>query len=129
MFVYCALNLFIWVVIKLSGGAILPTDYEQKEYWTWKPEGEESWFRKLISLGRQWKEERQERKRNPSFPLTSDGGESLHHSNSEEKVPDRVPSPQPFRPIGLSLTQGAIGLGTTERSTGLSTNQGARDSI
>ncbi|KAK5656166.1 hypothetical protein OQA88_4926 [Cercophora sp. LCS_1] len=96
MFTYCALNTLIWVVIKLSGGAVLPTDYDQKEYWTWKPESNENWLLKLFSLGRRWKEDKQELKQNPGFPLTGEG-DSLHHPPSEEKIRDKVPSPRPFR--------------------------------
>jgi AGZA family xanthine/uracil permease-like MFS transporter len=36
---YIVLNTLAWVLAKVSGGRIVPYDYEQKDYWTYKVRG------------------------------------------------------------------------------------------
>ncbi|KAK0720374.1 permease family-domain-containing protein [Lasiosphaeris hirsuta] len=106
LFTYTTLNSAIWLVIKLSGGSIMPKEYEQKEYWTWKPAGEKPWILRLFSKGRRWDDPR-EIKENPGFPLPSsaDSTSSLHPrspipSTAEEKLSERASSPRHFHETG-----------------------------
>ncbi|KAK1760923.1 putative inner membrane protein [Echria macrotheca] len=94
LFVYCALNSMIWVVIKASGGNIVPTDYDQKEYWTWKPPGDVPWIIRLFTGRRGW-EDKEGLKESPGFPLPEgeDSGSSIHHRyppSSPEKLSGRT---------------------------------------
>ncbi|KAM7208815.1 Ubiquitin carboxyl-terminal hydrolase, family 1 domain containing protein [Naviculisporaceae sp. PSN 640] len=54
LFTYTVLNTMIWVVIKVSGETILPNEYDQKEYWTWKPVGKKPWIFRIFSANRVW---------------------------------------------------------------------------
>ncbi|KAK4162732.1 ubiquitin carboxyl-terminal hydrolase [Cladorrhinum sp. PSN259] len=55
LFTYVALNLAIWIVIKVSRNTIVPKDYDMKEYWTWNPSGEQPWVNFLRRRIRQKK--------------------------------------------------------------------------
>jgi adenine/guanine/hypoxanthine permease len=98
LFTYASLNLMIWLVIKLSRGTIVPKDYEQKEYWTWKPGGEKPWIiRIFIRFWRLWINRRSP-SRNTEFSLPSgaDGAPSVHmqpSAPSREKLSERTSSP------------------------------------
>lgn len=67
LFSYAVLNLMIWIVIKTSRGTVAPKDYEQKEYWTWKPAGEKPWIVRIFSKTRVWDDDR-ELKQDTGFP-------------------------------------------------------------
>ncbi|KAK4215930.1 ubiquitin carboxyl-terminal hydrolase [Rhypophila decipiens] len=54
LFTYTVLNTMIWIVIKVSGEAILPMEYDQKEYWTWMPVGKKPWIFRIFSTNRFW---------------------------------------------------------------------------
>lgn len=41
-------------VMWISRGSLVPKDYEQKEYWTWKPAGEKPLLLRLFSRRRRW---------------------------------------------------------------------------
>ncbi|KAI1853547.1 hypothetical protein JX265_004122 [Neoarthrinium moseri] len=49
MFIYITLNTMIWVVVYLSGGRIVPANYEQKEVYNWGMGKKDmpTWMRKL----------------------------------------------------------------------------------
>ena len=49
LFTYAGLNLAIRLITLLSRGTIRPTDYDLKEYWTWKPAGEKPLVIRLFS--------------------------------------------------------------------------------
>ncbi|KAK3327979.1 hypothetical protein B0T19DRAFT_179314 [Cercophora scortea] len=105
---YILLNTMIWVVVKLSGETITPKDYEQKEYWTWKPPGEKPWIIRVFSKSRFWASGRDE-SQEPRFPLTEgeDNGSSEHGRSriastveaAEGKYHERTPSPRPLRQL------------------------------
>lgn len=48
---YTILNSGAWIINKLSSGRIVPNDYEQKDYWTYKVKGGllPPWVRRLLS--------------------------------------------------------------------------------
>ncbi|KAK3325328.1 permease family-domain-containing protein [Apodospora peruviana] len=54
LFTYVALNILIWIVIQLSRGSVTPKDYDRKEYWTLRPEGEKPWIIRIFSGNRAW---------------------------------------------------------------------------
>jgi len=64
----------IWLVIKASRGAIAPQDYEQKEYWTWRPAGEKPWIIRIFTKSRVWDDDR-ELKQDAGFPSHSAEGD------------------------------------------------------
>jgi AGZA family xanthine/uracil permease-like MFS transporter len=39
IFTYMILNIGAWIIIKASGGRLVPNDYEHKDYWTYKIRG------------------------------------------------------------------------------------------
>lgn len=92
LFTYAGLNTLIWIVMKLSGDAIVPTEYELKEYWTWKPAGKKPWIIRVFTKNRFWDDNR-ELKRSPGFSLGSD---SSIHNRSPPVPPDH--SDQPDNP-------------------------------
>lgn len=118
IFCYVTLNFSIWFLIRVTGGKITPTDFEKKEYWTWKPAGKQPIifraFAKLKFWGR-----RPEPLDPPGFRLNdqvndgefaesaqryshnsrgSRGSRASHAASSEEeKISRREPSPHPFR--------------------------------
>lgn len=54
LFTYTGLNLMIGLVMWISRGSLVPKDYEQKEYWTWKPAGDKPILLRLFSRHRRW---------------------------------------------------------------------------
>ncbi|CAK7202532.1 hypothetical protein SEUCBS139899_005256 [Sporothrix eucalyptigena] len=54
LFVYIALNSLIWIVIRVTGGAIEPREYDLKEYWTWKPAGKKPAVFRLFTRDPYW---------------------------------------------------------------------------
>ncbi|CAK7222044.1 hypothetical protein SEUCBS140593_004768, partial [Sporothrix eucalyptigena] len=54
LFVYIALNSLIWIVIRVTGGAIEPREYDLKEYWTWKPAGKKPAVFRLFTRDSYW---------------------------------------------------------------------------
>jgi adenine/guanine/hypoxanthine permease len=45
---YVTLNTLIFATKKLSGGRLVPSDEDHKDYWTYKPGGNPPWFIRLI---------------------------------------------------------------------------------
>lgn len=54
LFVYIILNSLIWAVMRLTGGAVEPREYDLKEYWTWKPAGKKPAAFRLFSRRSYW---------------------------------------------------------------------------
>ncbi|KAB5551006.1 permease family-domain-containing protein [Coniochaeta sp. 2T2.1] len=54
LFTYTGLNLMIGFIMWVSRGALVPKDYDQKEYWTWKPAGEKPILLRLFSRHQRW---------------------------------------------------------------------------
>ncbi|KAL1884187.1 hypothetical protein VTK73DRAFT_5323 [Phialemonium thermophilum] len=52
LFTYAGLNCFIRLMMFCSRGTVRPPDYDQKEYWSWKPEGERPWIFRIFSRRR-----------------------------------------------------------------------------
>lgn len=52
IFVYTVLNGLIGLVVLISGGRLEPREYDLKEYWTWKTQGQPPWFVRAIQLRR-----------------------------------------------------------------------------
>ncbi|EFX01118.1 purine transporter [Grosmannia clavigera kw1407] len=95
LFVYIILNSLIWVVIRLTGGAIEPREYDLKEYWTWKPAGKKPTAFRLFSRRSYWGGKESIRGDNESAFPGGDNEESLHdiHSTSaggSTEIGDRV---------------------------------------
>lgn len=48
VFVYAVLNGLVGIVVFVSRGYIEPSEYDLKEYWTWKGSGRAPWFVRAI---------------------------------------------------------------------------------
>lgn len=89
----------IWLIIAASGGRVLPTDYELKEYWTWKPPGDTPWIVRVLTGRRYW-EDKQQLKDNPGFPHSESGPEA---EDSGSSVHRRYPNSSPEKLSGGTL--------------------------
>ena len=97
----------IWAVIKLSRESLLPSNYELKEYWTWKPMGKKPRIFRWFSKTRYWGGER-ERKEGAAFSLGGDGNDPSMRAASPAKSTideysqqEHEPEPRPFRELIL----------------------------
>ncbi len=90
--------------MKVTGERIVPKDYQVKEYWTWKPAGEKPWIVRVFSKSRIW-EDKGPLKNHAGFPTTNGDCDSSIRNEShpdspvEDKYPDRMSSPLPFRSL------------------------------
>ena len=86
-----------------SGGRLEPREYDLKEYWTWKGQGQSPWFVRAIKNGGCfWKDEEAASKQ--GLNLGEENDSSFNHSrlgSSDNKdgetvvsVPKRVLTPQ-----------------------------------
>lgn len=60
LFTYTGLNLMIGFMMWISRGSLVPKDYDQKEYWTWKPAGQKPILLRLFSRRQHWVDDSQE---------------------------------------------------------------------
>ncbi|SPQ21259.1 34b8dd36-e374-4c1d-aa39-47287332fd4d [Thermothielavioides terrestris] len=104
LFTYTVINGAVWIVVKLSGGNILPAKYDLKEYWSWRPRGEWPWMVRAFFRLVYWVKHR--KSRNASFALDScDEAGSFEqyrsHVGSKNATDGtgspRIPTPEPFR--------------------------------
>ena len=87
----------IWIVIKLSGETVVPMDYDQKEYWTWRPAGKKPWIFRAFSANRFWghgnsSSEEDSRQSTGGFPLTEIREGDNNSISSTNQQPSAVPS-------------------------------------
>lgn len=75
LFTYTGLNLMIGLVMWISRGYFTPKDYDQKEYWTWKPAGEKPILLRLFSRRQRWggSQDGSQEQRNKDGHLSVDG--------------------------------------------------------
>lgn len=86
---YIALNGLIYLTKLVSGGHIMPADYDHAEYWTWKPSGTLPWFMRMVSDPRGFfKPQEEEAKRSGSGSEESFGRQ--RGESRQEKAVDEV---------------------------------------
>lgn len=72
---YIALNFLTYITTVVSRGYIVPTDEDNREYWTWKPAGTAPWFVRAA--------------RNPGSFFSLDGPEAPRHGDVKETSTSR----------------------------------------
>jgi AGZA family xanthine/uracil permease-like MFS transporter len=82
----------------LSGGRLMPHDYDLGEVWTWKPAGEKPWIVRIFTKGRVWDDKGES-------TAGEDSGSEVHQHDSHaassiEKQP-ATPSSR-YSPAGRS---------------------------
>jgi AGZA family xanthine/uracil permease-like MFS transporter len=122
LFTYAGLNLMIGLVMWISRGSLVPKDYDQKQYWTWKPPGEKPFILRIFSRRRHWGDSQADHgsirkeavvgghsmdgasaaSRRGSHPARSVGGSRSVASRAPSTVDNdlesrRYPTPGPFR--------------------------------
>jgi AGZA family xanthine/uracil permease-like MFS transporter len=74
---YAILNTVAWGLAKASGGRIVPHDYEQKDYWTYKVQGSilPKWVRRVFEgkrdFWRDWENEGEELRSRESYTMST----------------------------------------------------------
>jgi AGZA family xanthine/uracil permease-like MFS transporter len=104
LFTYTVINGAVWAIARLSRDAIVPENYDMKEYWTWRHPGERPWIVRALFRVIYWSKWRKER--NMSLSLAS-GEENtsadMYRSDmtskgaEDGKHPARPETPQPLR--------------------------------
>jgi adenine/guanine/hypoxanthine permease len=99
LFVYAALNGLIAAVVWVSGGRIEPSEYDLKEYWSWKGQGKPPWFVRAAKRGGQvWKHDGESSKHGlnagevheSSFDHSRRGSSDNKDGNNSITMPERV---------------------------------------
>lgn len=97
IFIYAGLNSLIWLVMFLSRGRVLPSDYDEKEYWTCKPTGEKPWFIRQVTNGRFWTDDRRRSKDEMELNEITDptpDSRAASASSHEEKGLEPIATPR-----------------------------------
>ncbi|OIW29831.1 hypothetical protein CONLIGDRAFT_575771 [Coniochaeta ligniaria NRRL 30616] len=90
LFTYTGLNLMIGFVMWISRGSLIPKDYDQKEYWTWRPAGEKPILLRIFSRRQRWGDSEEDS--NKDSHLSMDGESAATASLRTSAPPHSVGS-------------------------------------
>ena len=93
---YTVLNTGAWIIAKASGGRIIPHDYEQKDYWTYKVRGGllPGWVKRAAKgkrdFWREWDFDSEDLTSRDSYVMKKDRGSGISHDATEPTGLDGV---------------------------------------
>ncbi len=96
---YIFLNTLIWIVMRVTGGALEPREYDLKEYWTWRPAGKKPAVFRIFARDIYRGDKESLHEDDDGFIFSNEGNaQPLHNlrgtsaSSSTEKGPDSIGS-------------------------------------